>query len=100
MSTQWPLSDEITGSFSITVISNTSIRFCNHCIGIYPLYYYIQGDTYIISTDIHWMAYALNEVVEFDEVGIIQKLFGRERVNIGARTILKGVKRLLLGELI
>ena len=45
------------------------------------------------------MSYAL-DAPQFDDVGIIQKLYGHEMVNIGSRTILKGVKRLLPGELI
>lgn len=99
VASSWPLSQDVTGSFSITIIKDSTIRFCNDCIGVYPLYYYIKEDIFIISSDIYWMSHALDNA-QFDEVGIVQKLIDNESANIGSRTILKDVKRLLPGELI
>ncbi len=95
---EWPVKNHITGSFAVTVIQEKTITICNDCIGVYPIYYY-QGDEFIISSDIYWMAHGIKNF-ELDDVGITQKLIGYESVNIGSRTILNNVKRLLPGELI
>lgn len=94
----WPVPDNITGTFSSCVIdkSNFEIILCNDLIGIYPIYYLKNHSGFYISNSIILLG-ALSKCV-FDEAGIIQRCLGPEFSNIGSRTILKDCKRLLPGE--
>jgi hypothetical protein len=94
----WPVSENITGSFSTTIIDKNSleITLCNDLIGVYPLYYLLKDKDVFVSNSIFLMAYISN--CKFDEVGIAQRCIGPEYSNMGSRTILKDCKRLLPGE--
>ncbi|MFN4762849.1 hypothetical protein ACKGJN_06985 [Gillisia sp. Q332] len=94
----WPVPDNITGSFSSCIIdkNNFEITVCNDLIGVYPLYYLINNTGFYISNSIILLGAASK--CEFDEAGIIQRCLGPEFSNIGSRTILKDCKRLLPGE--
>lgn len=96
--TGWPVLENITGSFSTTIIdkNNSQITLCNDLIGVYPLYYLIQGEVVFVSNSIFLMALISN--CDFDDVGIAQRCIGPEYSNMGSRTILKNCKRLLPGE--
>jgi hypothetical protein len=96
----WPLPENVTGSFSSVILNKESyeIIICNDPIGIYPLYYLSIGNDYYITNSIIIMG-AISGC-EFDEVGIIQRSIGPEFCNMGTRTILKNCKRLLPGEFI
>jgi hypothetical protein len=93
----WPLSDEITGSFSAVSINSADLKISNDAIGIYPLFYYAKNEKLIISNDLFELAGCL-KTFEFDEIGIGQKAIGIENANVGSRTVIKDVKRLLPGE--
>ena len=94
----WPAPENITGSFSTTVIDKNSgqITICNDLIGVYPLYYLLRNNQVFVSNSIILMASVTNSV--FDEVGIAQRCIGPEYFNMGSRTILENCKRLLPGE--
>ncbi len=98
ITSNWPVPDNITGSFSSFVIhkNNFEITLCNDLIGVYPLYYLKNNTGFYISNSIIILG-AVSKC-EFDEAGIIQRSLGPEFSNIGSRTILKDCKRLLPGE--
>lgn len=100
IATSWPVSKNITGSFSTTIIDKHSfaIIICNDLIGIYPLYYLIKDNQVFVSNSIILMASISN--CNLDEVGIAQRCIGPEYFNLGSRTILDDCKRLLPGEYI
>ncbi len=95
---QWPVKENITGTFSNVILSkNTNeLIICNDPIGLYPLYYLIQGKNVFISNSIILLGVVTG--TDFDEVGILQRSIGQEFSNLGSRTILKNCKRLLPGE--
>jgi len=95
---EWPVSENITGSFSTTIIDKISleITLCNDLIGVYPLYYLIRDKDVFVSNSLILMA--IISQCDFDEVGIAQRCIGPEYFNMGSRTILKDCKRLLPGE--
>ena len=97
---EWPVPNHITGSFSICTYNkdSDSLLFCNDCIGVYPLYYYISDDYFIVSSDIFWIASSIK--TEIDQVGVVERVLSSDNafITIGSRTILKNVKRLLPGE--
>ncbi|MFD2542043.1 hypothetical protein ACFSSB_06885 [Lacinutrix gracilariae] len=96
----WPVPDEITGSFTLVIFSkkDSKIIFCNDLIGVYPLYYSIKKESIIIASSTIFASLA--EDIELDAVGITQRAIGKEFSNIGSRTILNGFRRLLPGEYI
>lgn len=98
ITTNWPVPDNITGTFSSCVIdkNNFKITLCNDLIGIYPIYYLKNNSGFYISNSIILLG-ALSKC-EFDEAGIVQRCLGPEFSTIGSRTILKDCKRLLPGE--
>ena len=49
--------------FQQYVVSDNLVRFCNDCIGIYPLYYFINNDILYYFICIYWMSYL---VLQFD----------------------------------
>lgn len=98
ISSDWPVKENISGSFSATMVNKQTneLILCNDPIGIYPLYYLLKGGEIFISNSIIWLSIVSN--CPLDEVGIFQRSFGPEFSNIGSRTILKDCKRLLPGE--
>lgn len=94
----WPLPENITGSFSTVIIdkNKSSLVFCNDLIGVFPLYYYKDGTSFYIASSLIMIGVLAD--ADFDEVGVTQATYGSEFVNVGSRTILKDVKRLLPGE--
>ena len=94
----WPLPDNITGSFSGTLINKhtNQVILCNDLIGPYPLYYLkFSGGLYISNS---LLVLGITTGVDFDDAGVVQRCIGPEYLNFGSRTILKGCKRLLPGE--
>ncbi len=98
LSDNWPVGDNITGTFSVTNLDKKSgeLILCNDPIGIYPLYYCIEDEKVLISNSIIWLGAISGN--ELDETGVFQKAHAPEFSNIGSRTILKNCKRLLPGE--
>jgi len=98
ITSNWPVPDNITGSFSSCIIdkNNFEITVCNDLIGVYPVYYLKNNTGFYISNSI--ILLGVVSKCEFDEAGIIQRCLGPEFSNIGSRTILKDCKRLLPGE--
>ena len=94
----WPLSPNITGSFSASLLDlkRQKIILCTDQIGLYPLYYLKQGTSWYISNSIILMGSVSD--AEFDAAGIVQRSVGPAYANLGSRTILKECKRLLPGE--
>lgn len=95
---KWPVSNNITGSFSTLIIDKDSnnIIICCELLGIYPLYYLKIGTSYFISNSIILIATVSNS--KLDEAGIAQRCIGPEFSNFGTRTILENCKRLLPGQ--
>ncbi|SKB60336.1 Glutamine amidotransferase domain-containing protein [Salegentibacter holothuriorum] len=98
ISKQWPVPNSISGSFSAAIIQESSgeLIICNDAIGVYPLYYLTGEKGFYISNSLTWLG-AISETAG-DEVGLFQRAYCPEFANIGSRTILKDVKRLLPGE--
>ena len=98
ISKQWPVPNSISGSFSAAIIQESSgeLIICNDAIGVYPLYYLTGEKGLYISNSLAWLG-AISETA-VDEVGLFQRAYCPEFANIGSRTILKDVKRLLPGE--
>ncbi len=97
---KWPFSKNISGSFAAVILNKHTeeITFCNDVIGIYPLYYKIQGAHFFISSSQQLASLAPS--VEIDEAGVAQSVLGYEHSLVASRSLLKDVKRLLPGELI
>lgn len=98
VSRNWPLKDNITGSFSATLLDpeEQQIILCTDQVGLYPLYYLQDEDHFFISNSIILMGAISGS--EFDKAGIVQRSLGPEFATLGSRTILKNCKRLLPGE--
>ncbi len=92
----WPLPDEFSGSFAFTLLTEKQIIIANDGIGVYPIYYFIKDKTITVSNSLLELQKHLK--LEIDEVGKAERLFAPENSEIGSRTLLKGVKRLLPGE--
>lgn len=94
----WPLPENITGSFSAVLLNaeQQKITLCTDQIGLYPLYYLVKEGSWFISNSIILIGAVSG--VAYDESGIVQRSLGPEFANLGSRTILKGCKRLLPGE--
>ncbi|SDL40904.1 hypothetical protein SAMN04488034_1048 [Salinimicrobium catena] len=94
----WPLPENITGSFSALLIDERSeqISICTDHVNLYPLYYVQTGEDFLITNSV--ILAGIFRDLEFDKAGIVQRTLGREYSNIGSRTILEGCKRLLPGE--
>lgn len=95
---EWPLSSNITGSFSALLFDEETqqITICTDQVNLYPLYYIKNSDKFIITNSV--ILAGLFTEIDFDKAGIVQRTLGPEYSNIGSRTILKGCKRLLPGE--
>ena len=92
----WPLPDDYSGSYSFCLVSKEKLVIANDCIGLYPLYYYIENKSITVSNNLYELQ--KNIRVNIDIVGKYQRLNAPEYSEIGNRTILKDVKRLLPGE--
>jgi hypothetical protein len=94
----WPVSDNITGSFSTLIYNkgkSESVITSDLC-NIYPLYYLLHGDNYYFSNSI--ILLGRYSKAGLDKAGIFQRAVGPNFSNTGSRTILKDCKRLLPGE--
>lgn len=81
ISKTWPLPENITGSFSSTVITKDAeeVILCNDPIGIYPLYYLKNTEGFFVSNSIILIG-AISKC-GFDEAGIVQRCqIGRAHV--------------------
>lgn len=98
MLNQWPLPENISGSFSTVLIvkDSSEVILCNDLVGLYPIYYRKVEKGIFISNSIILLAIATGDGL--DEVGILQRSIGHDFSNIGSRTIVKDCKRLLPGE--
>ncbi|WP_298898703.1 hypothetical protein [uncultured Psychroserpens sp.] len=97
----WPISDDsVSGSFSLAAFNklNRELIFCTDPIGVYPMFYSSNRNNFFVTSN--FMLAAIASKSDLDEVGIVQKAVGKEFLNLGDRTILKEVKRLLPGEYI
>ncbi len=93
----WPVNDHLSGSFSTTIITkNDKIIIANDVIGPYPLYYYMKDDVFIFTNNLQLIGSFID--IPIDQTGVAQRLYTQDNANIGSRTILKDVKRLLPGE--
>jgi hypothetical protein len=95
---EWPLKNDITGSFSNVLIEQNSweITISNDVIGPYPLYYLCTEGNFFISNSIIWIGAVSG--CETDEIGVAERALGPELSTIGSRTIIKDCKRILPGE--
>jgi len=96
LTNQWPLPEAYSGSFAFSLISDHKIIIANDGIGVYPLYYFVQDETFTVSNSLLELQKHLK--LDIDEVGKAERLFAPEHAEIGNRTLIKGVKRLLPGE--
>lgn len=96
LSHKWPLPDVFSGSYAYTLITDNEIIIANDCIGVYPLFYHLNKGEFSVSNRLLDIQKALQ--LDIDEVAKTERLFAPENSEIGSRTLLKGVKRLLPGE--
>ncbi|TBW25674.1 hypothetical protein [Gramella sp. KN1008] len=96
--TNWPVDDNITGSFSSLILNkrNAEIVIATDPANIYPIYYLKKGEEFFISNSI--ILIGRFSEAEFDKAGIFQRAVGPGFMNIGSRTVLKNCKSLLPGE--
>lgn len=94
----WPVPDNITGSFSSLIYDKreNEIVISTDTANIYPLYYLKRENFFFISNSI--ILLGRYSKAEFDNAGIFQRAVGPSFINIGSRTILKDCKSLLPGE--
>ena len=94
----WPLTPNITGSFSASLIDlgREELILCTDQVGLYPLYYLQKEELFYVSNSIILLGAITG--CGFDEAGIVQRSLGPEYATLGSRTILSGCKRLLPGE--
>lgn len=94
----WPVTENITGSFSAMIFNTFSseIVITSDLCNIYPLYYLKTEKNFYISNSI--VLLGRYSKVELDKAGVFQRAVGPNFSNIGSRTILKNCKRLLPGE--
>lgn len=94
----WPLTSNITGSFSASLINTVDqeIILCTDQVGLYPLYYLKQNNDFYVSNSIILLGVVSGVAV--DNAGVVQRSIGPDYATLGSRTILKGCKRLLPGE--
>lgn len=94
----WPLPKNISGSFSASLVDmkEQELILCTDQIGLYPLYYLRQKESWYVSNSI--ILIGAVSVAEFDTAGVVQRSLGPAYANLGSRTILKDCKRLLPGE--
>jgi hypothetical protein len=98
---QWPLVDDnFTGSFSAVAHSRKdgSTVIFNDSMGTHPVYYTSQRGALLGSTSLLVLGRTTRGGP--DAIGILQAISGGDFCNYGRRTILRGVDRLLPGELI
>lgn len=93
---KWPLPDNYSGSFAFTLVTDQEIIIANDCIGVYPVYYHFDGEHFTVSNALPEFKKIKN--FDIDDIGKFQRQFAPENSEIGSRTLLKGVKRLLPGE--
>jgi hypothetical protein len=94
----WPVSDNITGSFSSFIYDKNNSEIVvtsDHC-NVYPLYYLNHDKVFYFSNSL--ILLGRYSGADLDKTGIFQRAVGPDFCNIGSRTILKNVKRLLPGE--
>lgn len=96
----WPLNENWTGSFAALCydFNNDNIIFCNDPIGFYPLYYSFENNSIVISSNLILLSKVFKN--EIDATGVLQSLTPQKYYNLGRRTILKNVFRLLPGEFV
>ncbi|PKD21151.1 hypothetical protein APR41_12105 [Salegentibacter salinarum] len=94
----WPLTENITGSFSAVMIAEQeeTISLCTDQIGLYPLYYLTGNNDFFFSNSI--ILTGMISGAKIDPTGVLQRSLGPDFSNQGSRTILKNCKRLLPGE--
>lgn len=95
---QFPMDNEVCSSFAAFVIDTRThqVIAANDPIGFYPIYYYRDDSMLIVAS--HLLLFHRLADLEIDQTGVVQRLTGPEYCNFGARTVIKGVKRLLPGE--
>lgn len=95
----WPLDDSWTGSFAAVAHATASgeTLLCNDPIGFWPLYFGSSGGGLLGGTSLILLARCL--ATEVDLTGLLQRLTP-PYCNYGKRTLLRGVERLLPGELV
>tara|TARA_Y100000589_G_C27066015_1_gene593345 strand:- start:342 stop:938 length:597 start_codon:yes stop_codon:yes gene_type:complete len=95
---QWPLTNNFTGSFSLFNYNknNKEISISNDPIGIYPIYYYIDSNNIVISSNLILSALITNQ--KTDITGVVEKLISNEYASFGKRTTVKNISRILPGE--
>ena len=95
---QWPVENDITGTFSSVIINKNSdeITISTDLVNIYPLYYLIEKKRIFISNSL--ILLGRYSKAFRDLTGIFQRAVGPDFENIGSRTILKNCKAILPGE--
>ena len=97
----WPILDtDVSGCFSGILYDreNQSLKIYSDLSGIYPLYYTNHQRGLIGGTSLVALGSFLRP--DIDLIGIIERLSPPDYINFGSRTILKGINKLLPGELI
>lgn len=94
---EWPLPDDITGDYAGVHLHNGDVRIFSSLQGVYPVYCWYQSpQKWLISTQSLLLARTLH--LPLDPVGLAQSISPPFFVTYGARTLYKGVRRILPGE--
>jgi len=93
----WPISNDASGYFSGFLINEGLTYIFNDPVGIYNLFYYQDEYEVIVATSISLIEKI--KKLDIDNPAILLETVP-PFVQYGTRTVLKGVKRLLPGELI
>jgi len=97
---QWPLTDEaVTGNFAGLLYDrdSNSLRVFSALVGIFPLYYSAFPSHVVGGTSLVALGRAI--LPEIDVIGLVQRASPPHYMNYGRRTLLKGVWRLMPGEM-
>lgn len=97
----WPITiSDITGNFSGVLYqrSHHRLKLFSDPGSIYPMYYATCSSGLLGGTHLLLLNKILNR--KLDAAGLIERLSPPEFINIGSRTLLEGVRRVLPGELI
>ena len=95
---QWPLPERVDGLFSGIKYINGAVMIFNDFIGPFNLFYYVNGGSIVVSTQLSVFAkLGLNEI---SKAGLFLEVLPRIYTSYGKLTPYKNVLRLLPGQLL
>ena len=80
------------GQYGITICKNNCIRIFGDACGCYDIYYYEEGDNFLVSNSLYEMCLVLKEKLTLDDERVIQRVINRSILN--GKTFFKEICRL------